>query len=131
MKGTSHAWCSSVGRTAQAQNPMILTHISEVRIRLFLQIEKYKMMHQSKSIQTAKLVCLQKYFKKKTTSVIKIFCRNISCFPVLSRCLRCLKRNAFYLKTHTGQQAFPLFQFAWFCLGFYWQFPHSMWTKSK
>lgn len=46
-----------------------------------------KKMHQSKSIQTAKLVCLQKCFKKKTTSVTwsKVLYRNISCFAKKSK----------------------------------------------
>lgn len=53
-------------------------------------------MHQSKSIQTAILICLKKYFKKNTTLVNKIL---LGTSPVLSRCL---KRNAFYLKMYAG-----------------------------
>lgn len=97
MKGTNHAWCSSVDWITQTQNHTIVSCISEVRIWLFLKTEKWIKMHQSKWIQTAKLVCLQKYFKKKTTSVTKVLYRNISFFAKMSKEKYILSENVYWI----------------------------------
>lgn len=127
MKGTNHAWCPSVDWIAQTQNHTIVSCISEVRIWLFLKTEKWIKMHQSKWIQTAKLVCLQKYFKKKTTSVTKVLYRNISFFAKMSKEKYILSENAYCITS------FFVVSVCWrfFCLLFWCFLTISLWYVNK